>query len=502
MPNWANTACVAAVIVLAIGSLPVALSHMSHSVWHDEAQTHLIARQDTLAGVASMAMTERPYPPLFFFAVHYSLLARDDEVGLRLPAALFGSLAILAVFLLGSALADRPTGAVAAYLFALTPGAFRYFVDSNAYALLMLTSALSTLCLWRAAQSDSVRDWALYAASALAGLSTHSLFVFHLAGQAAAGVYLRSRIQHAPRRHYRRLACVLSLLFVILALWAWFYMKSGGEQREVTTGRVLEPSTLLAIAGMYAGAQSFGSLAQLFLWGALQALGVVALWRTRRSLLPALVILVVVPLAAIPVFAKLTLPFVAYRYGLGIFPLACVVAACSWKALPERQWVRPGVVLVILAYWVGGATFIVSARENTFGYQDWRAAARHLSARWSPGDSILVPGSYGLLPFSYYWKGPRPLNPSNEPQAIGESLGPILPAQNAVERRAWVLLGTFANDNAVVARYTESWRPDPANRLNVLTGELVARGLHVCQTAAFRRVEVLEIRRGSCQEAP
>ena len=209
MPNWIKPICATAVVVLALVSVLVALGHMSHSVWYDESQTHLIARQGTLGGVTALAMQERPYPPLFFFAVHYSLLLRDDETGLRLPAAVFGALAVLAVFLLGSELVDSLTGTVAAFLFVLTPGAFRYFVDGNTYTLLMLASALSTLYLWRAARSDAMWDWALYALFALVGLGTHSLFVFHLGAQVLAGIFLRTRSQPAAGRSYRRLTWVM-----------------------------------------------------------------------------------------------------------------------------------------------------------------------------------------------------------------------------------------------------------------------------------------------------
>jgi uncharacterized membrane protein len=485
MPNWIKPVCATAVVVLAVASMLVALGHMSHSVWFDESQTHQYASQSTLGKMTALAMQDRSYPPLFFLAVRYSLLLRDDEVGLRLPAALFGALTVLAVFLLGLELADSLTGAVAAFLLVLTPGAFRYFVDGNSYTLLMLVSALSTLCLLRAARSDARRDWALYALCALAGLGTHPLFVLHLAAQILAGIYVRSQAQPRALKPYARLVMVAGLLGGAELAWRIFYAQSSGRVLPMDSSTLFEAGTLVAMAGLYAGPQSFGSTVQLLLWGAMQVLGVSVLCRAGRSRFWAMAVLIVVPLTAIPVLAKLTLPYVAYRYGLGIFPLACVVAAYSWKAWLRRPAARAGVVVVILVYWVSGAAFIASAAENTFGYQDWRAAASYVAARWVPGDAVLVPGDYGVLPFSYYWKGPPPLN-----------------AREAPAPRSWLLLSTFANENAMVARFTETRRPDPASRRQELVGELAARRLNVCQTAAFHRVDVLEVRRGSCEEAP
>ena len=62
MPKRIQWLCGAAVAALALGSLLVAMHHMSHSVWFDESQTHLIARQSTLSEVTALAMKERPYP--------------------------------------------------------------------------------------------------------------------------------------------------------------------------------------------------------------------------------------------------------------------------------------------------------------------------------------------------------------------------------------------------------------------------------------------------------
>jgi 4-amino-4-deoxy-L-arabinose transferase-like glycosyltransferase len=494
--------CRAAVAALALGSLPLAMHHMSHSVWHDESQTRLIARQPTLGEVTALAMKERPYPPLFFFAVHYSLHLRDDETGLRLPAALFGALSVVAVFLVGSALVDVLTGTIAAFLFVLTPGAFRYFVDGNAYTLLMLASALSTLYLWKAAHSDATRDWAAYAACALLGLGTHSLFIVHVGAQLLAGVFLTAHARPVALRSFKRMALVAGLLVGAALLWTLYYAHAGGQTRPFNLSRLPELSTLVSMVGMLAGPQSFGDLAQLVLWGPLLALGGAALYRTSRSGFWSAGIMISVPLVAVPLFAKLTLPYVAYRYGLGIFPLACVVAACSWKLRPQRLLPRAGASALILAYCAVGAVFMASAGVNTFGYQDWRSASGYLADRFSVGDVVLVPGDHSPLPFSYYWTGPEPLRSRESPQAISASLAQVLVTRDAASSRGWVVLSSFARENPLVGRYTEWRRRDDTPQVGELAQALEGRGLRLCRTVSFQRVTVLEVRRSSCQQGP
>jgi 4-amino-4-deoxy-L-arabinose transferase-like glycosyltransferase len=412
------------------------------------------------------------------------------------------ALAIVAVFWLGSSLVDPLTGAIAASLLVLTPGAFRYFVDGNAYTLLMLASALSTLCLWKAAHSDATRDWAAYAACALVGLGTHSLFVFHLGAQLPAGVFLRAHIGPLAPRSFRRLAVVAGLLAGATLLWTLYYARAGGTARPLDFSGLANLGTAVSIAGMLAGPQSFGELAQLVLWGALPALGAAALYRHSRSGFWPMAILIARPLVAIPVFARLTLPYVAYRYGLGIFPLTCVVAACSWKLWPERSPARAVTTALILVYCATGAAFIASAGENTFGYQDWKGAVRYVADHFSAGDVVLVPGSYGLLPFSYYWTGPQPLGSGEAAQAIEARLAQVLPARNAAGARAWVLLNSLANENPLVARYTESRRREPQEKEKELAAAIESGGLRLCGTSRFQRVTVLQVSPGSCAQGP
>lgn len=493
--------CGVAVMALALGSLPLALDHMSHSVWHDEAQTHFYASQATLGEVTTQALKTRPYPPLFFFAVHYSLRLRDDETGLRLPSALFGALSVVAVFLLGSTLFDALTGAIAAFLFVLTPGAFRYFVDGDAYTLLVLASALSTAYLWKAAHSDETKDWLAYAACALLGLGTHTLFVFHVGAQLLAGAFLVANARPVERRSFKRLAAVAGFLAAVTLAWTLYYVHAGGDTRPIHFSRLPELVTVVSLAGMLAGPQSFGDLAQLLLWVPLLALGGVALYRNSRCGFWSLAIMIAVPLVAITLFIRLTLPFVAYRYGLGAFPLTCVVAACCWKLWPQRPLGRVGAAALILAYCGAGAVFIASARVNTFGFQDWRAAVHYLTDQFSMGDVVILPGDVPLS-FSYYWKGPEPIRSPPSPQAISAVLREALTTHNAARSRGWVLLSSYANENLLLRRYTGPLDRNNDEQSKELAQALESRGLHACATAAFLRVTVLEVRRNSCQPNP
>jgi len=133
----------ALVLVAATSCVFLAVRQMSHSLWFDEVQTANIAQAPTLKDLVFRAIHARPYPPLYFLADRASWKLRGDEVGLRLPSALFGALATIAVYLLGTNFFRARTAAAAALMFALMPGMFRYSVDANPYTLFALISTLS-----------------------------------------------------------------------------------------------------------------------------------------------------------------------------------------------------------------------------------------------------------------------------------------------------------------------------------------------------------------------
>jgi hypothetical protein len=486
-------------LLLAAASFFIATRQMSHSVWFDESQTVLVARQSTLWDMTSVAVQKRAYPPLFFFAVHGSLRFRDDEIGLRLPAAAFGALAVVAVFLLGRALSGSLTGALAAFLFVLTPGVMRYFVDGNAYTLLVLTSTLSTLFLLKATGSDRASDWLCYFVFALLGLGTHTMFIFYFAAQVAAGFYLRISARPAASRSWRRFAAAMLALCILEFLWVLFFLSHGGDRRTLQLARLPEVSTLVAMAGMFPGPLAAGPVAQFACWTLLGMLGGVLLFTRSRRTFWFLLIYAGLSVAGITLFLKMTLPYVAYKHGLGMFPLACIVAAHSSMLVNFRRsgsrfpWLSIAGVLVCAAvagYGVSGAAFM-AANERGFEYQDWRGAASYLSNSAGPDDAIVLSGRYDLDPLSYYYHGPATVLEVGDGSRIRGLVSGLLSQSKPPVNSTWIVVSVFGNDNPMVAKFTQSPRAGLETRTqSVITG-LREQGLSAREAARFHRVRVV-----------
>jgi hypothetical protein len=88
---------------------------------HDEGVTLAVASRPSAAGVLHEAIDVRHGPPLHYLLVHASLWWRDDILGLRLPSALLGILAVALSYGAGRELLGRAGGAVVSGIVAASP---------------------------------------------------------------------------------------------------------------------------------------------------------------------------------------------------------------------------------------------------------------------------------------------------------------------------------------------------------------------------------------------
>ena len=477
----------AGVVLLAAAAFAMATRHMTQSVYQDEVEVATYANAPSLPDVFWKTVSGRPYPPLYFFAVHYWMKIQSGEAGLRMPAAFFGALAIIAVFFLGRELSGSLVGAVAALFFALAPGVFVYSVNASAYTLLMLASALSTLFLFRAARSEGWMDWLGYIVFALIGLGTHTLFILVLAGQGFAGLYLRRS---------RRFYLVMGLLASVAVAWSLFYLHYGGDVRAPQAGRFPLLVLMATTAGMYLGALSRGSILQLSLWCLLQAIGGTLLFLRMRRTFWAVAILATVSLVSTTLFVALTLPFIAYRYALGVFPVACVIAAYAFTPL-KQTFARVAVAAIAIGYATAGVVFIATAKDRTFEWQDWRSIAHYMEDHAAQSDAIVLSHA-DAMNLNYYYRARAQVMeaPSAEIEPrVEEMLKP-----GSGHDRVWVVAAIFANPNPIVARYTEAGWPDLHKLVAQFATRIGRHRLRVARTAELRQAIVLLIMREQPRE--
>ena len=198
-PALAYRASIAAACAVAAGRL---LPYMGDRVMHrDEALAVMVARRP-LGELLETVQLVRGGAPLHFLLAKLVAELGGGLVATRAISAVGLLLAIVAVGLLGRALAGPVVGAGAAWIVALSPVALYYGDFARMYSLFLAFSALSLWCLVRALETDEPRFWAGTAALLVLTTYTHPYGV--VVGLIAALTVLAELLQVGERAAWRR----------------------------------------------------------------------------------------------------------------------------------------------------------------------------------------------------------------------------------------------------------------------------------------------------------
>jgi uncharacterized membrane protein len=118
------------------------------SLWFDELRTagriHLELPQ------ISNDLQKNPFPPLYYFLMHYWIkVFGDSESSLRFPSLIFSVLTIIFIFILAKEIFDRNVGLISALLTAISPYSIYYAQEAKMYSMLWLFGVISFLYFYR-----------------------------------------------------------------------------------------------------------------------------------------------------------------------------------------------------------------------------------------------------------------------------------------------------------------------------------------------------------------
>lgn len=419
-------------ILIAGACLCFLLGHISYSLWFDECQTATIVRADSIPKLIDLAMKHRPYPPLYFLIARFSYNLINNEFGLRLPSAIFGSLTIVVLFLLGRKISGSVMGIVAALLLVFSPGMFYYFADANAYALLTFLATAATYFLHEAWQKNRGRDWLFYFWVSLLGLGSHQVYIFVLASQGLAGLLLffpwhelRGGGPFAALalfwNKHKWFFLALAILLGCWAGWMFYYFTHGGTNAPLDPRRIWSAATGGAFDTTFYGLARGGRAHQIQVLPWLLILGAVGLFTKQKKHFVFFAVLYSFPLATITLFIEMSLPFNSARYVAAVYPLACLIAAHSLQfPMLLKRWQSLSILLLIVMsfllgrYILGGYRTYWNAKPDFFEFQDWRGSAAYLTEKAGPNDLVLIHQWYVQEALDYYYKGTAQQIPVHE----------------------------------------------------------------------------------------
>jgi hypothetical protein len=214
--SWLERRAGRLALAIAAGALLLRLAGLEAFWLNPDEGVHVsIAAQPTWSGFAA-DLLEHTNPPAFYVPMRPVALWTSEPVALRLPACLFGTLAVYALFLLGRRAFGAATGLASALLLAAAPGAVASSQLVRPYSLQLAAVALALWALWRYLAAQRRSDLALHAAFLALAVLTHygsalvlAALVVWLAGLALAG--------GLPRAAWRALAGVHAAIAGLLA---------------------------------------------------------------------------------------------------------------------------------------------------------------------------------------------------------------------------------------------------------------------------------------------
>lgn len=408
--SWPALACV---LVLALTLRLIRLGTFSY--WHDEVH-NLIASEDLYALVVHGNLISN-HPPLPYILVAFwrAIGLGGSEWTMRLLPVMFGVGGIAAVYALGRRLFGERAGIFAAFLLAVSPLHLHHSQDLKEYIYLPFVAALMVLWLYRAMDSNRMRDWLVY--GVLAGLACYTeIFVGPLL--IAINLWAIFLLRSKPGLWRGWLAGNALAVLLFLPWLGIMYQRAVATMVKAENWWVPPPS--LAGAGFYFKAVAFGYSGvkpwfkiAFFLYIVLVAAGFVRAFRINRRGALLLATWAAVPVGIVYGISLITESIFLIRAMLP-YAIALYILAGVGLAHLRPRWVQAGMFAFVCVV-AGVGLFHEYQRDyppidfphrpGTHPPRDYSGAAKYILAHWQDGDIVVHCADATWLPF--YWYGFR-----------------------------------------------------------------------------------------------
>ena len=356
-----------------------------------------------------------PNMGLYYLLLNFWVrLFGDSEAAVRSLSAIFGALAVSAIYLLGTRLFGRMVGIIAGVLLALDAFIVEYAQTARSYSMLVFLVILSSYFLVVELEQPSKRTRIKYVLTSTLAIYAHYFAVYLLVVHLVTVVAMR-RYAALTREWMGMTAAILLLCIpaVITAhlgggtIWIrWIERPSlndfGTALVDLAGGSRLLLILLLA-GGCYA---TLCAIRERRYW----PIGFIAAW---------LILPVVFSFAA-----SMVSPMFLSRY-----LIICVPALILFGAAGLARVRSPIVAAALAAPIVWLTATHLAAYYGRAGSENWRDATHYVLAATRPDDGMVFYPDYAHKPFDYYQRRSEVAGPTN------------LAGQEPVERnRIWLVI--------------------------------------------------------------
>jgi hypothetical protein len=392
--RWAPLLATLAIVGYAVTVIGFGL--VFRPLHNDEGVTLSVATRPSALDVLDTAIDQRHGPPLHYLAVHASLQLRDDMLGLRLPSALFGILAIGLAYGFGRELLGRSGGAVLALITATIPEVVHLAQFARGYTAMLAASYGSMWLLLLLVRTRRARYVVPYAISALLLVSSHPFGLFALTSELILLVVLGLAPLRRGWRAQRRNVVVLSTALVagavaVVLLWR-VYSKLQTKYGVGHGGAVIKLSSgefWRRLGDAWTGSS------HVLVWLALAAAGIAGLvMLARRDRRAALILGVWLaqPLISLSLFRASSTDFAPERHLSFMIPayaaaIATFVVEVGRRAGRRGPWIAAGVTVLLI-----GSGAVALGRDVGDFNPDLRNASLAIASGFGRNDVLLSSG--------------------------------------------------------------------------------------------------------------
>lgn len=402
---------VALLIIIALGAASRVYKLNGDSLWLDEAYSIKFSHEAP-AGIIE-ATAKDVHPPLYYFALHYWMLAfGDSETAVRLLSALFGILALFVIYKLASQMFDRATGLLAAGLLALSRFHIEFSQEARMYSLLCLLTLLSIYYFLKLLDGKSRYALAGYIITTALMMYTHVYSFFIIAAQNLYLLTLLFASRETFKRLWKRWLVAQVILAVLFVPWLSVQLQQFSRVQQGFWIPKLPPRLLLNTLVLHAGSNQLAWILAL-----LVALAIISSWRglqeerftesssdeskkiliSGRLKLYLLLLWLLCPIMLPYIVSQFSSPIFLPKYTIAALPAFIILAARGLLSLRFHQ-LRMILVLLLIC-------FSLVTLRNYFGSPKkdmWREAVAGFGRLAKPNDLILFNDQSGQVPFDYY----------------------------------------------------------------------------------------------------
>ncbi len=453
--SW--TVAVGAVLALAAA---LRIPGLDAQLWFDEIATLVISIRQPLSTI----LTEFPgvnQHPFYSVLAHGAVGALGESPWVvRLPAMIFGVVAVWTVWDAGRAILTRAEGLAAAVLVATSSHHIWFSQNARGYTLLASCTLITSVALLRIAGSGERRHYVLYTVAAVAGVYTHLTMAFVLVAHVltvSVGWMLGARLarQFVLRRLALMWAIVIALIGLTYAPYVPDLLTTFAEKAPPRAAKV-------ATAGRAAGdllrgvTDGFG-LAGLLTVVVLAVTGGLALLSSQPFVVWLLVSPAIVTLGTTALLGQPLRPRFLFNLSGAAALFVAAGAAVLARAIATRaRWTSPAartatLVALLLPLAPGAATAI--RRNAVVPKQDFAGALTRLDAAAARGERVVGAGTICLALDGYFHR-PWPCVATEAEWRRETAGGPALGVHTLIE--FWddpELMATLARDCRDLQRF-------------------------------------------------